>query len=247
MSTKQKYQVFFIGTALFLLSSCGKKSTCFKGSGDIVQEHRIITKDVLNIVTEDNIDIIITQSNDPIMIIEGGENLLPYINTDVSGNVLSISSDNKCSMFRDNTIPITVYLSVPNLTRIDYAGQGNITSTNKLKFPFFVFDSRGGSGSIDLAMTVDNMSVVQHSGPADFHFSGSVNDLYVYTLGSGWFHLEDFLVKDAHVNHSGIGDVFVNVKDELSVEMRSRGSVYYMGNPTVVVSPNIGEGSVVRK
>lgn len=230
-----------------LLFSCGKESTCFKSTGDIVQEKREISTSVTSIVTEDNIDIVITQSSEASLIVEGGGNLLPYINTDVSGAVLSISSDNKCGMFRDNTIPITVYLSIPNLSKIDYTGQGVITNTGLLDLERLDIESFGGSGSIYLNMNVDEFTVGQHSGPADFRFSGLARDARVYTLGSGWFHLEDFLVQTMHVNHSGIGDVFVNVKDRLSVELRSRGSVFYFGDPLVVIQPHVGSGNVIQK
>lgn len=247
MSIEKKNQLLCLIALIVVLVSCGKDSTCFKGTGGIVQEQRDISKDVTSIITEDNIDIVITQSNVASLIVEGGANLLPYVKTEVSGVVLSISSDNRCGMFRDNTIPITVYLSVPNLTEIDYTGQGNITSVDVLKFPFFEFDSRGGTGSIQLNMESKEIDLRQHSGPADFTFTGKVDDLYVYTLGQGWFYLEGMVANSVHVNHSGIGDVFVNVKEKLSVEMRSRGSVYYKGNPSVHISPDIGEGKVLKK
>lgn len=230
-----------------VVTSCGKDSSCFKGTGDIAQEQRVVSKDVSSIITEDNIDIVITQSSEPSMTVEGGENLLPYINTDVSGTVLSISSDNKCGMFRDNTTPITVYLSIPNLINIDYTGQGNISSTNTLNFPLFNIESRSGTGSINLDVNIEELAIKEHSGPADFTFTGNVNRLYVYTLGQGWFYLDGLVSNSAHINHSGLGDIFVNVKNELSVEMRSIGSVYYLGSPAVEVSPNIGTGSVSPK
>ncbi|MEJ6735951.1 MAG: head GIN domain-containing protein [Flavobacteriales bacterium] len=247
MNIFQKYQIYFTFIILMVVTSCGKDSSCFKGTGDIAQEQRVVSKDVSSIITEDNIDIVITQSSEPSMTVEGGENLLPYINTDVSGTVLSISSDNKCGMFRDNTTPITVYLSIPNLINIDYTGQGNISSTNTLNFPLFNIESRSGTGSINLDVNIEELAIKEHSGPADFTFTGNVNRLYVYTLGQGWFYLDGLVSNSAHINHSGLGDIFVNVKNELSVEMRSIGSVYYLGSPAVEVSPNIGTGSVSPK
>lgn len=229
------------------LSSCGKNSACFKGTGDIVKEQRVISDAITSIITEDNIDIVITQSNEAILTVEAGANLLPYIKTDISGSVLSISSDNRCGMFRDNTIPITVYLSIPNLTSIDYTGQGVITSTNTLVFPFFEFSSRNGTGSVKLDMSAEDISLLQHSGPADFTLSGNVKTIYIYTLGAGLFHLDDLVSKTTHINHSGIGDVFVSAEDKLLIELRSRGNVYYTGDPAITVNPYIGTGVIERK
>jgi len=247
MLLKEKYQLAFITVLTVLLFSCGKDSACFKGTGDIVKEQRVISESVTNIITEDNIDIVITQSNDASLTVEAGANLLPYINTDVSGTVLSISSDNRCGMFRDNTIPITVYLLIPNLTKIDYTGQGVITNTGVLMLESLDIESFGGTGSINLNLNVERFTVGQHSGPADFTFTGTAKDVRVYTLGNGWFYMNDFITKKTHVNHSGIGDVIVNTVDELSVELRSRGNVIYYGSPTVSVSPHIGSGKVRKK
>ena len=227
-----------------VIASCGKDSNCFKGTGDIVKEQREASNQITKIVTEDNIDIVLTQSNDAQLIVEGGENLLPYIKTEVSGNVLSVFSKNKCGMFRDNTIPITVHLSVPNLTNIDYTGQGKISCTNTLNFSSFEINCNSGTGNIDLSMNVGELTIKQHSGAADFTFRGNADQLFVYTLGQGWFYLNHLVAKNTHVNHSGTGDVFVNVVEELKVELRSRGNVYYTGSSTVEVSPHIGEGVV---
>lgn len=243
----KKYYILILVSASMLLLSCGKDSACFKGTGGIVKEQREVSSSITNIITEDNIDIVITQSNEASLIIEGGENILPYIKTEISENVLSISSDNRCGMFRDNTIPITLYLSIPDLERIDYTGQGSVTSTNRLQLDFLDIDSKGGTGSINLDVDVEILELKQHSGPADFTFSGKVNSMYVYTLGQGWFYLGELEANVAHVNHSGIGDVFVNVVNKLSVEMRSKGSVFYLGGPNVEVSPKLGSGVVVKK
>ncbi len=242
-----KYYTLVIVSILMLLSSCGKESTCFKGTGAIIKEQREMFEHVTNIATEDNIDIVITQSNEASLTVEGGENLLPYIKTEINENVLSISSDNRCGMFRDNSIPITMYLSLPNIVRIDYTGQGNITCTNKLHLDFLDIDSKGGTGSINLDVAVNSLELKQHSGPADFTFTGEVGNMYVYTLGQGWFYLDGLVANTAHINHSGIGDAFVNVTKQLSVEMRSKGSVYYVGNPVVEVSPRLGSGVIVPK
>jgi len=247
MKIVHKYQIYYMAVIIMVLTSCGKDSACFKGTGNKVKDHRVITEDVSKIITADNIDIVFTQSNDPSMIIEGGENLLPYIDTDVSGEVLSISSNNKCGMFRDNTIPITIYLSIPNLTRIDYTGQGNITNVGVLNLQKLDIESFGGTGSVNMALNVDKITVGQHSAPADFTFTGTANEVSVYTLGSGWFYMKDFIAETIHINHSGIGDVIVNATKKLNIELRSRGNVNYYGDPIVAVSTHVGSGKIIKK
>ena len=246
MINKIKYW-FLVCVILTLTCSCGKDSTCFKGTGKTTKEQRVISADITHIDTQDNIDIIFTQSNTPNLTVEGGVNLLPFINTDISGNSLTISSDNKCSMFRDNSIPITVYLSLPNINRIDYAGKGDVISTNTLNVSSLDIESRGGTGSFNLSVNVDNLSIRQHSGPADFTFTGSANNSYVYTLGNGWFYLNYLITNTAHVNNSGTGDVAIFAINSLLIELTSIGNINYSGDPVVTISNHSGSGKLIKK
>tara|TARA_B100000809_G_scaffold219757_1_gene227118 strand:- start:542 stop:1282 length:741 start_codon:yes stop_codon:yes gene_type:complete len=246
MINKIKYW-FLSCVILTLFCSCGKDSSCLKGTGKIIKEQRVISADITHIDTQDNIDIIFTQSNNPNLTVEGGGNLLPFINTDILGNRLTISSDNKCSMFRDNSIPITVYLSLPNINRIDYRGKGDVISTNTLNASSLDVESRGGTGSFNLSVNVDNLSIRQHSGPADFTFTGSVNNSYIYTLGNGWFYLNYLITNNAHVNNSGTGDVAILAVNSLLVELTSIGNINYLGNPVVTISNHSGGGKLIKK
>ena len=227
--------------------SCGKDSACFKSTGEIIKEQRKISSDVRSIVTANNIDIVITQSNDARLTLEGGKNLLPYINTTVSGNELTISSDNRCSMFRDYDIPITIYLSIPDLRRIDYTGQGNITSTNILNFSDFTIETNKGTGSINLQLHSTNIALFQHTGPADFTLSGSTDNLYVYSGGKGWFFLNHLVANNVHTNNDGSGDMLVRVNNTLLVELTFLGNIDYYGNPNVTVSKHSGNGELRKK
>ena len=230
-----------------ILLSCGKESSCFKSTGKIITEQRAISNDVNMIKTEDNIDIVITQGSESTMIIEGGENLLPYITTEVSGTELTISSDNKCSLFRDYSIPITIYLSVPNLVYIDYTGQGNISSTNTLNFPEFKFETSKGTGSINLNINANNVTVLQHTGPSDVTLTGFTNTLYAYSGETGWQYLNNLVANNVHVNNGGTGDIIVNANNSLLVELTSIGNIEYYGNPVVTISKHTGSGELRKK
>lgn len=228
-------------------NSCGKDSSCFKNTGKIITEQRAISSEINSIKTADNIDIIITQSDEVSLIVEGGANLLPYVKTEVSGNQLSISSDNKCGLLRDYTIPITVYLSLPNIGYIDYTGQGNISSTNKLVLAALSIESTAGTGNFNLNVEVDDLAIRQHSGPSDFTISGKAKNSYVYTLGNGWFHMSGLQTEKSHVSHGGSGRMIVNASNSLLVELYSTGDINYYGNPTVTISVHNGLGNLVQK
>ncbi len=247
MVLKFKYQILFIAAVTLVFFSCGKESSCFKSTGKIITEQRVISSDVTSIKTEDNIDVIITQNNEASLVIEAGENLIPYIKTTVSGDELTISSDNKCSLFRNYDTPIIVHLSIPNLTNMDYTGQGIITSSNTLNFPDFTFETRKGTGSVNLELNSNDVSVIQHTGPADITLSGTTDNLYAYLGRQGWQFLSGLSANNVHTNNAGYGDIIVTANNTLLVELTSIGNIDYYGSPVVTVSTHTGSGELRNK
>ncbi|MBL4592681.1 MAG: DUF2807 domain-containing protein [Flavobacteriales bacterium] len=247
MLLKGKYQILFIVFLSVGLLSCRKDSACLKGTGKIITEQRVISSDVTSIKTKDNIDIVITYSNEPSLRIEAGENLIPFINTDISDGELSLSSDNKCSMLRNYDTPIVVYVSLPNLTNIDYTGQGIITSSNTLNYSDFTFETRNGTGSINLDLNSTNVSIIQHTGPADITLTGTTNNLYAYSGRQGWQYLNNISANNVHVNNAGSGDIIVRAINNLLVELTYIGNIDYYGSPNVIVSVHTGSGELRKK
>ena len=244
---KYQYLLWLLITVAMFSMSCGKESSCFKSTGKIVQEQRAVSTGVNAIIMEDNIDLVITQDSEAAMMVEGGENLLPYVNTEVSGNELKISSDNKCSFLRDYDIPITVYLSVPDLKSINYTGQGMVSCTNTLNLNEFDFETRRGTGSINMNINANKISVRQHTGPTDITISGSANNVYLYGGGNGWIYAQNLDANDVHANNAGTGDISLKASNTLLVELSSIGNINYYGDPVVTVSVHTGSGQLIKK
>lgn len=237
--------LIFVITLFF--SSCDKESSCLKGKGNNVSEQRALTGIVDQLTLDHNINLVLKEDSIVSLTVEGPENLLPKIRTELESNILKIFSENKCSYLRSYDYEITVYLSVPNLKKIDYTGFGNITSEGVLSYPSFTFDSFEGTGKINLLIDAEELSIRQHNGPADFTISGNCKNTYVYTLGNGWFFLQNLQSDKVHVNHAGTGDIFVTANQTLLVELYAIGNVYYFGNPTLSISHHTGSGEIKKK
>lgn len=232
---------------LIAFYGCDKDNKCLKSNGNVVSEMRVVTNQITNIDLDHNIHLIITQDSTPSLRLEGGANLLSKIRTDIESNTLKLYSENKCSYLRSYDNGIKAYLSLPNITHIEYRGFGDITCTNTLNFPSFIIDSRQGTGNINLDINSDEIFIRQHNGPADFSFSGTCKKTYIYTLGNGWFYFQNLESEQVHVNHEGTGDVSVKANNSLLVELYYIGNLYYYGNPTVTVSQHSGSGKIEKK
>lgn len=236
---------FLILISIFF--SCKKENGCLKTSGNTIVENRQVTQSFNYIELNNKINLIITQDSVYSLKVEAGENLMPLIFTEINANKLSIRSDNRCSFLRDYKKPINVYISTPDIKEILYKGYGNISATNLLNFPDFTIQADGGTGTVSLSLNSNEIKIKQHAGPADFRLSGQTNDIFLYTNGSGWIYAEKVAALTGHVSSNGTGDVFVNSKDELRVEIRHIGNVNYYGNPVINVTEQSGSGKIIKK
>lgn len=236
--------VLFFASAFL---SCDKENKCLKSSGDNTIETRSVDVNFTEVEINNKINLIIKHDSTFSLKVEAGANLLPLITTEVSGNLLTIKSDNKCSFLRSYNKTINVYLSTPNLTKINYKGQGDVLSANTLSFPKLVIESNKGTGSFNMGLYCDDLRIMQHTGPADFTFVGGSNSTYLYSNGNGWFHFENFSSNSVHVNSTGTGDMLVKANNSLLVELAGIGNVYYYGNPTVTISSHTGSGEIKKR
>lgn len=227
--------------------SCDKESKCVKSSGDNTIENRSVSSSFDVVELNNKINLIIKQDSIFSLKVEAGANLLPLITTEVSGNQLTIKSDNKCSFLRSYNKAINVYLSTPNLTKINYKGQGDILSSNTLTFPNVEIEANKATGSIHLGLHCNSLKILQHTGPADFTFVGESENTYLYSNGNGWFHFENFSSNHVHVNAAGTGDMLVQANNSLLVELSAIGNVYYYGNPTVTIASHSGSGEIKKR
>lgn len=232
---------------VFIAVSCDKENQCIKTAGSETTEIRPISSTIETIELSDKINLYIKQDSLASLKVVGGENMLPLVYTDVNGKNLKIHSNNKCDFLRSYDYNLTVFLTVPNLKKIKYNGQGKIASVNTLVFPEFEIEANKATGSVNLALVTDNLKIMQHTGPSDFTFVGSAKKSYLYSIGNGWFHFENFSSNEVHINSHGTGDIIVQANISLLVELYAIGNVYYYGNPLLTISQHTGSGEIKRR
>jgi len=242
-----KYRIFFFAIIMIVLNACVKESACIKSTGKQVVETRIIGNDITHIILKDKLNLVLRQDSTPSLTIEGGENLLKYVRARQKGTELELKNDNKCNFLRSYKEEITVYLSLPNIKYINYTGFGNVSSLGELKLDEFTFETRNGTGSINLTIDVQKINILQHTGPADFTLSGKAKFTYLFSGGSGWLTCKNLISENAHVNHDGTGDITLTATNSLHIELTSLGNIEYYGNPSVTISQQSGKGKLIKK
>ncbi|HWS99418.1 MAG TPA: head GIN domain-containing protein [Pyrinomonadaceae bacterium] len=152
--------------------------------------------------------------------LEGDDNLLPLVRTEVNDGVLSIFNDRSYS----TSDAIRVRISVPQLDAVSTSGASDIVVTNVKSDDFNV--STSGAGSLKI--------------------SGEARTLDLEISGAGSVDTKDLRAARVSVDSSGAAEADVYASEELRVSASGAGSVNYYGDPKNV-SESVSGGASVSK
>lgn len=212
--------------------SCRKESRwdCFKRTGDIVTELRTVDK-FDKIRVEDNVHVYITQDTVFEVKVEGGENLIPLVKTEVRDGEIFIRNDNRCNWSRSYDPLLIVHIKMPVVKYITSQTAGTIKSMNTITTESF--DYRTTSlGDIDL--TVNNKAVIGHMhGAGDIYIRGTSEHHACHIIGNGFVRAADLSTKYTWIFSNTTGNVMVNASDLLQAELHGSGDLIYKGDPVI--------------
>ena len=183
-------------------------------------------------------DVEITQGPTQKVTVEGQENIINLISTEVKEDKWRIKLPK--NMWGDYD-KITIKITVPKLYGLGMAGSGSMKTTNTIKTDDFQI-GLSGSGKIDVSVDAENVDC-GISGSGNVHIMGKANELAVGTSGSGDVRAKDLAVGKVKIGISGSGDCEVNVSDSLEASISGSGSVRYKGRPRIKSSIS-GSGSL---
>ena len=190
-----------------------------RGSGNRQREERKVAS-FTSIVTDGAFDITVVSQKQYALEIEGDDNVLPMIGTDVSGNVLHIKNRSSYSVSQ----PIKITISVPNLEAVSSNGAGRIKITD-LKNDRFELDVNGA--------------------PA-VEASGETKLLKIKANGAGNIDTRRLRATSADVNSNGVAQIDLYAREHLDVVVSGPSNVTYEGDPVVNKTIN-GPGTVQKK
>jgi len=224
--------LFLLSTLVFI-SSCN----CIKGEGDVVTQTREVESFKI-IKLKFPAQVYLVQDAVQKIKIEGQQNILDVIKTEVSGNTLTIKSGVKCI---NNNKGVVVYISVPSLEKVVIDGSGNIETKNTFKTERMEV-SLNGSGNITMNLETDKLDATL-SGSGGFIFKGTVKDEELTINGSGSINTMELPGSDCKIDINGSGSCQVMALKTLKVGIAGSGNVTYKGSPEIK-SRISGSGSV---
>ncbi len=194
------------------------------------------------------------------VVVEGDDNLLALVRTEVHGDQLQISN----SESYNTRLGLRVRITVPHLEAIEVHGSGDVRAEGIKSETLKV--ALAGSGDVSVKGTADTVDVavrgsgdvsvedlaarnveVSVRGSGDVRLRGTTNDLKVSVQGSGDVNCADLKGRAATVVIQGSGDVEVFASESVDATTSGSGNVTYGGNPPQVRHKSSGSGDLIKR
>lgn len=242
-----KISAFFL--LLSSLYACKKESkgSCLMGAGNDATEKRTISEKFDEIKAEDNIHILLIQDSLNFIQLQGGENLLPYIETTIENGILHFKNHAQCAFLKGYEHDIKAELHFTNFKSIWNWGSGNISSTDTLRFDTLRLNAQESIGKYDLLVNNYKTYAQLHTGVSDFILRGKSQEFYSYSRGTGNIKASELTSDFVYANNISALDFFVGASKKMEVLIQYKGNVYYRGNPTVQYQRISGEGKLLKE
>lgn len=215
--------------ALILCSTALLSCTTGNVSGQTSRETRT-TGSFTEISLSISADVVLTQG--PLsVVVEASADDMKDVLTETSGNTLEIKRRPGHWNFKNH---VKVYVSAPEIAKIDVSGSGSVTMQSALKTNELSLHV-SGSGDIRIAdlQSARISSTITGSGDVELSGKNQQTTLDVTITGSGSFKAENLPVSKADVRITGSGSARVQAESELDTDITGSGSVHYKGHPMV--------------
>ncbi|GFD79188.1 DUF2807 domain-containing protein [Tenacibaculum sp. KUL118] len=213
-----------------------------KGNGNVTTEIRKIGSfDKVNI--GGSFDVYLINGTEGKVTLEGEENILKYIETEVKNGKLNVH-------FKENTNikatkKLTVTIPFEKIEAVALGGSGNIIAKKRIKADVISF-GLGGSGNI-IASVDANTVKTSIGGSGNIKLKGKSDYLKCAIGGSGNIKAYDLKTSSLKASIAGSGDISVTVNNKIKATIVGSGSIYYKGNPSDIDKTSLGSGNVIDR
>jgi len=211
-----------------------------QGNGNLETQNRSITGfDEVNSGGDFNVTVM--PGSEYSVVVKAESNLLPYIETYLSGRTLKIGTNGIHSL--NHNFPIEVLITLPELKGLSLSGSGQLYTGSFACENIQI--ALSGSGDIDTEISAKKVKA-NISGSGTILLAGEAFESEFRISGSGKIKAYDLVQDRCQSSISGSGDMYVNVSETLYAGISGSGKIFYINHPVLQVSIS-GSGKVVDK
>lgn len=235
-----------VSFVVIFLSSCRKENCfdCFKGVGKQTTEQRNLN-DFRIITINDPFQVYLIQDSLNKIELEGGQNIIELVSSEIYNNELIINNNNKCNWARSyKKSIITLNIHFVKLDSLYIVGECDVFSKDTINFDRMRLNFES-TGSLDIKLKGNNLDFWQ-IGNGDFTLEGNVISYFIGSIGSGNIFSKNLHSHFTYVTARHTANCYIYTDKILDIIELGYGNVYYSGNPDSIYVKNInGNGKII--
>ena len=166
-------------------------------------------------------------------------NLMPLVETRVTGSILEITSDHH---LETNLPGPHVTVRMPEVSAAELSGSGRLTVRSvQPTHPIALQLSGSGTVDFDGTATVVNVEV---SGSGEVNLAGKADEVTLDLSGSGVIDAANLLAQSGSVTLAGSGNVRASINGPADVSLSGSGEVDLYGDVRLEQSSKTGSGAI---
>ena len=213
-----------------------------KGNGNVLTKTRSVASfEAISI--GGSFDVNLIDDTEGKITIEGEENIIPYIITEVENGTLKVKFKKNLNIRTTEKLVVTIGFNTINSIAI--GGSGNVNVLKKIITEKMSL-SLGGSGNIKAAIKATAIKT-SIGGSGNIQLAGSTQNLKCSIAGSGNIKAYNLKTKEVKASIAGSGNIKITVSDKIKASVVGSGSIYYKGSPEFIDTKSVGSGDVINK
>lgn len=240
--------IVFLHLLLLVISSCKKSEDrgCFKSTGDATSIE-IPLDSVHSFNLYKNIRYRIFQDSLRKVVVNGGENVVNFIDVQNENGIVSIRNTNSCNFLRKSEDFIEVEIHYPYYKEFYIEPSDSVIFENTIEADSLIIEIREGGGSAKLDVDVNFISINVSYGTADYVLTGQANNAEIKIQNNGFADASGFNAPYIFIYNNSTGDLKIDLTNsDAFVVIEGTGEVYYSGTPDAIDLNTIGSGQLIK-
>ena len=214
-----------------------------KGNGNVIEEKRT-TDDYNAVRCAGFMDFELVNGKEGNITIEGEENLLEYIITEIEYDALVVKVKKGVNLKPSWSKGIKVTIPIEDIEKVSLAGSGDVWNKDVIEGENLRVNL---AGSGDMNLNVKTKSLISKiSGSGDIKIIGETDNLETEVTGSGDFDGFDLESNSTEAQVTGSGNIKVVSNKSLYARVTGSGDIDYKGNPEKEDTKVTGSGSISK-
>ncbi len=220
--------VYAFASALLVTGCVASLVQGIPGDGNIVKETREVA-DFHEVEVQSAIQATVTLGETKSVVLEGDQNLLELITTDVTNGRLVVAT--KPSTAIRPTKPITVSIVTNKLDNLDLQGAARVIVTNKVETDNFKVSAVGAT-NVGVKSLIAKKVFVESQGASTVVLEGKASSAEVVVTGASKADLAAFEVANLQANVSGASSSNVKATQSVAGDVTGASELTVTGSPT---------------